>query len=188
MIVTEGLPENVIAREVIFQLELECVKNVVRHKKDEDSDFVDMYFTLAYLPEILEIDEVQGQFGGLTAKHVKTVKSPLWKTSPIENCINSQLVFRISGNYDGRFEKEFYEEFSHVDNVFRCPYISLSERDEQLARRNCLHAIETLGRMINMMPFSIHYTLLCLFSTKAIKILDFSFSDFQKSFGWILKI
>ena len=90
------LPDDVQRQEVIFQFEGESIKNISRIRREE-SNLVDLIIKVSYLPDVIEWTK----FRDVETKRVKgqTIKTmnPLWTNNAVENWINNQLVFRITG-------------------------------------------------------------------------------------------
>jgi len=91
---------------------------------------------------------------------IETTRSPLWKDDPLENCITSQLVLRLHGDWDGRFDSKFNAEFFHVNNVFGRPYVMIPANKEIMASVKLHQAIKDISILLSELPFEINYSIL----------------------------
>jgi hypothetical protein len=185
---TEQVEWGTVKRsEFIFQFDPESIKNMVIHRVEEESDEVNFYITLGCLPEVKQFVKTEDINGILKTGSIQTIRSPLWKDDIFENSITPQLILRITGDWDAMFDDEWESEFSHLMNLFKCPYVNLPFYNERMATSKWHEAIKVISNYLNSMPFCINYSFLWLFSTKVIKLLDYSLSQYVEAFEWVLK-
>ncbi|CAI2367533.1 unnamed protein product [Moneuplotes crassus] len=161
---------------------LEFPPNSLRHistQQFEDSKYSEFYFTVAYLPTVKSTESY-------CSRKMKTVKSKLWSDDPLEQCLNGQLMFRICGIYDCKFDDEFQQEFGPIRNSLKTRFFSLPPKKETLMRNNFFIGMQRIRKVLSKMPFSVHYSIVCLFSLKIIRFLDFSIEDLEKGLAYLL--
>ena len=117
-------------RELVFQFPPESIKKIVRHKRDDSSNLTDLYITVSYLPEVILMTKTT--FGG----EMKRIPNPLCSDRAIDNCVISQLMFRVTGTFDKSYEEEFSEVFGSVMNENNLRYARISKDEEAVMTKN----------------------------------------------------